>query len=467
MLYFLSASIFKFQIQRRELCLKNLKNLATLAWALHSECCARILQSLKNLLNSKEFSDRHKTSPEAFTRNRKLPFPLLVCLLANLFRSSYQNELDQFFKALGRFPVARRVVTKAALTLARKKLKYGAFVELNRHLLQKADEFLCFKRWHGFRLLAIDGTTCRLPSIDKISEHFGTWKVRQGAPSPAARVSEIFDVLNKVTIGAVISPIKQDEREHAHELFLSLLPGDLVLMDRGYPAFWVFKAILTMKAEFCARIDKRWSVVKEFLKSGLPEQLICLEPSAYSGKACKEHGMCEKPTTVRLVRVELDSGETEVLVTSLLDTERFKHREFKMLYHFRWFIEEDYKTLKCWQELENFTGKTVHSIYQDFHAKIFSANLTSILCFPIRSRLEAQEIRGKHRHQINFAQALSKMKYVIPLLFQRAFGSVKRIASELLEIIFITTEPVRPGRKFPRNKKASVRRYFLNYKPIS
>lgn len=467
MLYSLSTSLIQIQTQRRELCQKNAEDLLTLAWALLSECCARILQFLKKRLNSKEFSDRHKTSPKAFTRNRKLPFPTLICLLANLFRSSYQNELDQFFKALGQLPVARRVVTKSALTQARKKLNHEAFIEINHHLLQKADESFCFKRWHGFRLLAIDGTTCRLPRIDEISDHFGIWKVRQGDPSPAARVSEIFDVLNKVTVGAAISPIKDDEREHAHQLFLNLLPGDLVLMDRGYPAFWVFKAILAMKADFCARIDARWAIVKEFLSSGLTEQLVELESSAYSGKACKERGICKEPTIVRLVRVELDSGETEVLITSLLDTERFRAREFKKLYHFRWFIEEDYKTLKCWQELENFTGKTVHSIYQDFHAKIFSSNLTSILCFPIQSRLEKQGKKKKHQHQINFAQALSKMKHVIPLLFQRSFDSVKGIVADLLQVFFKTTEPVRPGRKYPRNHKASVRRFFQNYKPIS
>jgi hypothetical protein len=32
-------------------------------------------------------------------------------------------------------------------------------------------------------------------------------------------------------------------------------------------------------------------------------------------------------------------------------------------------VEEDYKAIKCRMELENFTGKSVLSVYQDFHAK--------------------------------------------------------------------------------------------------
>lgn len=274
-----------------------------MAWTLLSKSCANIIKSLKKALYAESFAARYKTTPKAFTRNRKLPFPTLICLLTNFVKSSYQNELDHFFKALGQFQVAKRVVTKGALTLARKKLNYEAFIELNKNLIQQAEEQFCFKCWHGFRLLGIDGTTVRLPRVDEIAEHFGVWNVRQGDPCPSARVSQLFDTLNKISISAIITPKSQDEREHAYELFLNLLPGDLVLMDRGYPAFWLFKTIFAMKADFCARIDSRWKVVQEFLNSGLTEQLVELTPSAYSTKACKERDLCTEPMTVRLVRV--------------------------------------------------------------------------------------------------------------------------------------------------------------------
>ena len=41
--------------------------------------------------------------------------------------------------------------------------------------------------------------------------------------------------------------------------------------------------------------------------------------------------------------------------------------------------EEDYKKLKSKLQIENWSGKTVHSVYQDFHAKVKSFNLTCIL----------------------------------------------------------------------------------------
>jgi hypothetical protein len=59
---------------------------------------------------------------------------------------------------------------------------------------------------------------------------------------------------------------------------------------------------------------------------------------------------------------------------TLIDTQPYPIDIFNDLYHSRWPVEEDYKAIKCRMELENFTGKSVFSVYQDFHAKVFAKN---------------------------------------------------------------------------------------------
>ena len=49
---------------------------------------------------------------------------------------SDQDELDHYFKALFRLDIPIKFVSKMALSLARKKLKYDAFIEFNRHLIE-------------------------------------------------------------------------------------------------------------------------------------------------------------------------------------------------------------------------------------------------------------------------------------------------------------------------------------------
>jgi hypothetical protein len=129
-------------------------------------------------------------------------------------------------------------------------------------------------------------------------------------------------------------------------------------------------------------------------------------------------------------------------------------------------VEEDYKVIKTWLTMENFSGKSVLSIYQDFHAKIFSKTLTSILAFSISDEIEQPRKGYKHIYKINFAQALSKTKQSLVLLFLRSHRQIIRHIEDLLNIFAATLEAVRPGRKRPRNFKVSVRKFFPNYKPI-
>ena len=50
----------------------------------------------------------------------------------------------------------------------------------------------------------------------------------------------------------------------------------------------------------------------------------------------KEMGLDILPLKLRLLRVELDTGESEILITSLLDTQSHPHEQFAELYHLRW-----------------------------------------------------------------------------------------------------------------------------------
>lgn len=430
--------------------------------------CANLIEYLRNIIFSQDFLNQHRKSHKNFTRNRKLPFPFLVLLLLDFVKGSYQDELDKFFQTLNHFPVAKRVVSKAALTKARMKLKYEAFIELSRYLTWFFYKHFDAKTWRGHRLLAIDGSTLRLPQIEDIAHHFGVWKVRQGPSCPMARVSQMFDPLNKLSIDALISPKKTGEIKLAAKHCLNLFSTDLLLMDRGYPAFWLFKLILSKEANFCTRISwKKWKIVRKFYLSGKKEEIIELAVPPTSVGKCRELGMDTKTIKLRLIRVELSSGEVEILITSLIDKEQYPHDVFMVLYHQRWPVEEDYKTMKCWLELENFSGKSVLSVYQDFHAKVFSKNLTSALAFPTQEKIKQNNAHRKYDYQLNFTQALSKTKDVFIMLFQSVKKQVIQLISALHDIFAQTIEPVRPGRKYPRNHKVSRRKHFACYKSFA
>ena len=168
---------------------------------------------------------------------------------------------------------------------------------------------------------------------------------------------------------------------------------------------------------------------------------------------------------LRLIRVELDTGETEVLITSLIDKKALPCELFRELYHLRWPVEEDYKKMKSWIEIENFSGKSVESVHQDFYAKVFAKNLTAVIASTTNANIDAAYKTRKYLYQVNYAQAYSEMKRIIPALFFRSRDLVSEIIAALRQFLVQTVEPIRPGRKFQR-KKMPPRNYYQNYKAI-
>lgn len=427
--------------------------------------CVGLLEHLKSILLCPDFKSRHRRTEKDFTRKRCLTFVILVIFLLNLVKRALQDELDEFFKLLKGADVAVRTVTKSAFSQARKKLKYGAFVELNQAQAAYFYDHFEFQTWYGFRLLATDGSTSELPRTQEVMDHFGAWHPAKGDPCPLARVSQMFDVLNQVSLDAIIAPKALGERALAALHFTFLQAGDLMLLDRGYPAFWLFALILAQGAHFCARMPLGgWRVIEQFVASGLAEQTVTLYPSYAARKECLTRQLSIEPLTVRLIRVELDSGQVEVLATSLLDNNLHPVAVFKELYHQRWPVEEDYKVMKSRIEIENFTGTSVLAVYQDFHAKVFTKNLTAILAFPAQQVVRQNSQGKKYIYQVNMTNALSKMKDAVVLLFQHT--AILPILNRLWQVMTQVIEPIRPGRSYPRKMRVKRRRFPMTYKPI-
>ena len=177
-------------------------------------------------------------------------------------------------------------------------------------------------------------------------------------------------------------------------------------------------------------------------------------------------GLDLSPLKIRLIRIEND-GKTQVLITSLTDTKLYPYQVFVELYQKRWPVEEDYKTIKCRIEMENFSGQSALSVYQDFHAKVLLKNLISVIALPVNDVLANSISSRKYDYQINFTQAISKSKDVIALLFQQTTSKLIQLIENLHNIFLKTIEPIRPGRKYPRSPIVSGRKYFFNYKPIA
>ncbi len=387
---------------------------------------------------------------EAFTRNRTLTFSTLILHCLNLTKGSNQQELDNTFKIINDEKNASQYVSKAAFTKARKKLSHAAFIDLNRQVV--SDFYLqnTIKKWRGFRLCAIDGSQFRLPNESNIINEFGLHKSQANQkPCSMGLSSMYYDVLNEMVIDASLNPLRTSERELAYQHLAHADENDLVLLDRGYPAFWLYVALQAKGMHFCMRAkDKLEKIFRQFKQDGDSDRIVEIIPSKAAIKICVEKGLPTKPIKLRLIRVSLEN-ETEILITNLLDEEKYPASIFKNLYHLRWGIEEGYKRQKHWLEIENFSGKSSLSVKQDYYAKLVTLNLTAILVHESQKYVDKKYKTRRLNYKVNFAQALSKMKdTVIHLLLN---VDLKNKINNLLNYIANTVEAVRRNRKFTRN----------------
>ena len=449
-----------------ERCFKKIIVVMTMALCLLCDLCANLLDFIKKIILSKDFISRHKQSSKDFIRTRSLPFITVVLFLMNLLRSSIQNELDTFFKAINKSDIAVRKVTASAFCQARKKLRHSAFIELTRKMVKFFNRHFSPKTWHGFRLLAVDGSTIKVPRVEEVIHYFGTWNPAKGESCPMARISQMVDVLNHLTIDALITPKSEGERSLAAQHFEHIGPQDLILLDRGYPAFWLFQLIMHKGAHFCARLPiNLWKVGRRFATSGKKERIVMIYPSFPSKELSEKYGLPTTPLKLRLIRIDLGTSEPEVLITSLLDSATYTYEIFKELYHERWPVEEHYKLFKSRIEIENFTGKSVEAVKQDFYARVFMANLTALLVFPVHDIISEKCKHCTYSYQVNWTQALAKMKNTGFLLFIR--DAIMPMIEKLQTLFLSTLVPIRPGRKCPRKQQFNKRRFAFAYKPIS
>ena len=218
-------------------------------------------------------------------------------------------------------------------------------------------------------------------------------------------------------------------------------------------AFWLYAYLLQHNISFCIRAKTNQSLlIKDFVKSGKREAVVTFTPNKPSIKTCEEKGLSTQPITLRLVRVNLPN-ETEVLVTNLMDEEEYDCSVFKSLYHLRWGIEENYKRLKQWVEIENFSGKSALSVKQDFYAKIVASNLTALLEIKAPEIVDENTRHLKRNYQINHAQALSKMKHRMVSIIISSTADIRALIKRIIIYISKTTEAIREGRSYPRKLK--------------
>lgn len=147
-----------------------------------------IIEMTEKVINSKEFLSRSRKKESDFTRKRKMPFTKLVLFMLNQIKSSIQSCLDRFFDNT---EAGKMHMSEQSFSEARAKIKWEAFSELYRNTVNLTYTGH-YDTWHGYRMMAVDGTKVQLPSEACLREYFGV--TGKGATAVTGQGSGLYDI---------------------------------------------------------------------------------------------------------------------------------------------------------------------------------------------------------------------------------------------------------------------------------
>ena len=239
----------------------------------------------------------------------------------------------------------------------------------------------------------------------------------------------------------------------------------LIVMDRGYEGYnMIAHLMLKPNVDFLLRVKDGAGAMREVAK--LPMMpLDCdltMTITTTQTKQDKENGFIflqvpkknykQNPKTrtarwdfpspyplkFRVVRVMLDTGKYETLVTSL--PRSITSNEIKELYHARWGIETSFRQLKYNIGLVNLHSKSVNSVWQEIYGALTMFNFCSRI---VRGAVIQKKAANVHEYVVNMKMAITLCRDY----FRVPEGDGERLLLEIAKY----TEPVRPNRADARN----------------
>jgi len=411
----------------------------------------QFLLEIKKKIYSKLFQKNHRIGKNSFVRERKLTFPVVFTMILKSVSKSLGIECE-----LLNTDASYCVPSKQALSKARYKIDSTGFQELLELSLETHYADPTVGTWRGYRIIAADGSSIRLPASEEIEAEWGRFKCNatEGKSPILSRVSLFVDLCTSVILSGRLASWDVGEQRLAEEQLpevthrLRALGQQhlLYVYDRGYPSLKFIAQHQSLEVDFIFRLQRgTYKALYEQIEQGKSDfDFTFIHPDS-------------SEQMVRVLAFELPHGEIEVLITSLKDREKFTLEDLSKIYFLRWRIEECYKRLKVCTELENFSGVKPEAIKQEFLAHLVMCNLLALHMYDKQGAWNPDEIP---EYRLNFSVLFGVMR---EQLFKAVVGSysAKKFQKLFDRVAARAKVKVRPGRSYSRDMVGKPLRHHV------
>lgn len=203
----------------------------------------------------------------------------------------------------------------------------------------------------GRRLVAVDGICLDVADTPLNAEHFGRPGVNKGEQSafPQARVVALAECGTHAVFAAEVGAYTQSEGMLADRLLERIGPGMLLLADRGFFSYTLWRKAAATRADLLWRIRTDASAPKPVHVEDLPDGSWLADLRQTHSAAVRR----AQPIRVRVIDYTIDDGRENPtmyrLFTTLLDPHEVAATDLAAAYTQRWEIELAFDELKTHQ----------------------------------------------------------------------------------------------------------------------
>lgn len=322
-------------------------------------------------------------------------------------------------------------------------------------------------RWLEHRVLDVDGSTFTMPDTPaNQAEYPQMASQRRGCGFPIARIVVVFSLAVGTVLEAALARY-QGKQTGENSLFRTLHPllkeGDVVLADRYFSGWFDLALIRQRGAHVVVRKHQlRATDFRTGQRLGKDDHLVCWKkPQRPKWMSPEEYAKLPGSLTLREVRVRVQQRGFRtrelIVVTTLLDAEKYLADEIAKLYRRRWQAELNLRSLKVVLQMDHLRCKTPHRVRNEFYMHLVAYNL-------IRHAMAVAAARaGVEPWTVSFKGTLQTVGNLLPLLATKI--STDTWCDALLDAIATHVVGNRPDRIEPRVKKRRPKPYRKMTKP--
>ena len=286
--------------------------------------------------------------------------------------------------------------------------------------------------WRGHRTWLLDGSSFSRPDTPELQQHFGQpGNQKKGCGFPVAHVLALFHAGTGFLQHAIASPLRTHDLTHARLLHDELLPGDLLVGDRGFASYVHLAQLFLRELHGLWRGHQRqivhfragrrhakqrvgWPRTRWLKRLGRYDQLVEYTKPTKPPKGRSQADYDALPDTLVLRELRYWTSKrgcrTKVitLVTTLLDAEVYPAKELAALYGQRWQVELNLRHLKTTMRLDVLHCQTVDGVLKELTLFALAYNLVRLVL------LEASRRQGEPLDRMSFVDALRWLRTAEP-----------------------------------------------------